>query len=427
MKKIVFLVIIIIFGVVISQGKRMMDNHNPNEKHVTHVSEKKAQKERKARIKKELSQARQNVKNGKDLENTEKSIRNLLGDSLNKNEINIHLALYDVIKKQYDLGNEKLFLKQKYDTASLFNMAQRMFLALNDLDSVDALPDERGMIVPRYRRSNASQIAPYHKNLYGGGIFYLNHQKYKEAISCMDTYLSAYGWPLFSNDKLSRSERIVNHAGYIVLLAGYSSKDYNMALKYQDLALRYHPRLEKSLEYLAEIYNEKKNFERYEEYLKMGVDSFPQSSYFYPHLIDYYSNHSMNDKAMLLTDNVIAKDSTNLLFKRVKQMLLLNEGKYEECITLGDKILEKNDSLADVNYNVGLAYYNMSIELSSRNTKRTREFTRKINDIYRKCRPYMERYRSLRPEEKDKWRPILYSIYLNLNLGKEFEEIQQMK
>ena len=39
------------------------------------------------------------------------------------------------------------------------------------------------------------------------------------------------------------------------------------------------------------------------------------------------------------------------------------------------------------------------------------------------ARRYAERYRVLCPEEKDKWGPILYKIYLELNLGKEFEEI----
>ena len=53
-----------------------------------------------------------------------------------------------------------------------------------------------------------------------------------------------------------------------------------------------------------------------------------------------------------------------------------------------------------------------------------RFLTKKANALYRKCRPYMEKYRALAPDQKDKWRPVLYTIYLNLNLGKEFSEIE---
>lgn len=42
------------------------------------------------------------------------------------------------------------------------------------------------------------------------------------------------------------------------------------------------------------------------------------------------------------------------------------------------------------------------------------------------ARPYMEAYRKLAPDEKRKWAPALYRIYLNLNMGKQFEEIDKV-
>ena len=35
----------------------------------------------------------------------------------------------------------------------------------------------------------------------------------------------------------------------------------------------------------------------------------------------------------------------------------------------------------------------------------------------------MEKFRVLQPNERAKWRPVLYNVYLNLNMGKEFSEI----
>lgn len=48
-----------------------------------------------------------------------------------------------------------------------------------------------------------------------------------------------------------------------------------------------------------------------------------------------------------------------------------------------------------------------------------------LND-YRKALPYLERYRQLAPDMKDRWSRPLYTIYLNLNMGKEFDEIDKI-
>lgn len=35
----------------------------------------------------------------------------------------------------------------------------------------------------------------------------------------------------------------------------------------------------------------------------------------------------------------------------------------------------------------------------------------------------MEQYKKMRPEDKEKWAPSLYNIYLKLNMGKQFDEM----
>ena len=67
--------------------------------------------------KKEISLAKDNIKKGTNLE---RSMVNLLKDSANRNNEKIWLTLYEAQKKQYEQGNEKLYLKQDYDTAKLF-------------------------------------------------------------------------------------------------------------------------------------------------------------------------------------------------------------------------------------------------------------------------------------------------------------------
>ena len=97
-------------------------------------------KARKKEVKKQLEQVKVSLKSGRNLQGVESSLNKLLQDTLNQKDERLYLALYDVLKKQYQQGNEKLFLKQKYDTASLFVTARKMFLLLDRFDSIDALP-----------------------------------------------------------------------------------------------------------------------------------------------------------------------------------------------------------------------------------------------------------------------------------------------
>lgn len=121
---------------------------------------------------KEMSQARSYIKSGKDYDKAEKLMVELLSkDSLNRMNPKIYLLLYQAVLKQYEAGNEKLYLNQQYDTASLFNITKRMFAVLEALDSVDAAPDKKGRVKLEYRKKHASELDTYRPNLYYGGTF----------------------------------------------------------------------------------------------------------------------------------------------------------------------------------------------------------------------------------------------------------------
>lgn len=71
------------------------------------------------------------------------SMRKLLTDSANRNNKKIWNILFDAVKKQYEQGNEKLYLKQAYDTAQLFNATRQLFVIAQGLDSVEMIPNKK--------------------------------------------------------------------------------------------------------------------------------------------------------------------------------------------------------------------------------------------------------------------------------------------
>ena len=75
--------------------------------------------------------------------------------------------------------------------------------------------------------------------------------------------------------------------------------------------------------------------------------------------------------------------------------------------------------------NAGLAYFNQAVILD-KETQVSKQHRQMILNDYRKALPYLERYRQLAPNMKDRWSLPLYTIYLNLNMGKEFDEIDKI-
>ena len=92
--------------------------------------------------KKAISQAKTYIKSGRDLDKAVKLMEDLLKDSTFRRNEKVWLTMGDAVKMQYDQGNRKLYLKQQYDTASLFAKAKDLFHIYECLDSLDAIPNK---------------------------------------------------------------------------------------------------------------------------------------------------------------------------------------------------------------------------------------------------------------------------------------------
>ena len=373
--------------------------------------------------KKEISQAQTIVKSGKNLAQAEQQMRKLLKDSINQKNIKVWVILTEAVRGQYLAGNERMYLRQQQDTAALFKLALKMFGDYQSLDSVDALPDKKGRVHLKYRNSNSAFLNIYRPNLYNGGVYFLRKQNYKEAFSMIDAFLDCQRQPLFENYHYER-DTLNRTAAFWTVLCGYQTGDHEMALKYKDLALQDTLHLESCFQYLAEIYKQQGDKQKYEWALVKGFECNPSSSYFFPRLIDYYNTSNQTERAMTIVNDALQTNDSSELFLFAKSNLLLNQGNYDECIAICDTLIARNDTLADAYYNAGVAYVNKAflLEKGKVDVKQRRE----IRQLYQKALPYMERYRALAPQEKDKWAAALYNIYPKLNMGKQFEEIDQM-
>lgn len=374
--------------------------------------------------KKEMSQARSYLKSGRDFEKAEKLMRELLNDSANKDNLKIHFLLVQSVLRQYEAGNERLYLHQQYDTAQLFKVNLNLFNVIEAMDSVDAKPDHKGRIRPKYRERHAQQLDRLRANLFFGGTYFLRKADYNAAYRFFEHYIACARMPLFSDMHYDVRDKRMAQAAYWATYSAYKMADTTRILTYADMAMADSATRELTLQYVAEKYRICNIDSSYHSTLRKGFNEYPTSSYFFPHLIDFYLQRNRASEALAVADSAIANCDTCELYLFAKNTALLNLGRYDECIALGDTLIARNDSLADAYYNVGTAYLNKAIMLENKGRLRSNRTV--IHRLYAKSRPYMERYRALRPDDKDKWGTALYRVYLNLNMGKQFDEIDKL-
>ena len=374
--------------------------------------------------KKEISEARSYIKSGKDYDKAEKLMTGLLAHPENRKNEKIYETLYNAIMGQYVQANEKLYLKQAYDTAAFFNITQRMYLAAQALDSLDMQPDAKGRVKLDYRKSNAEQLNQLRPNLYYGGTYQVRREAYRKAFTYFDLYIDAARQPLFDGYKYMETDKLIPQAAYWATLCGFKLQNPQMTLKYSQLALTDKDKSKFVLHYMCEAYRLQRNQTEYLNTLNLGFKLFPSYPYFFPRLADHYKFLGDNETVLKLADQGLKKSSDNTLFLLAKSIALLNMNRYDECVEVSRQMIAINKNQAEPYFNIATCYLNQALALEQKNEPR--KYRAQLKKLYTDACPNMEKYRELVPSDKQRWGPALYRIYLNLNKGKQFEEIDRL-
>ena len=377
--------------------------------------------------KKEISQARTYIKSGKDkdLSSAEKLMTGLLAkDSANRQNLRIYTTWYDAVMKQYEAANEKLYLKQKYDTVQFFSIIRKLYQIAEALDTLDARPDKKGRVRPEYRTEHARQLDLMRRNLYYGGTFQVRKAQYADAFSFFETYLDADCQPLFTGYDYLNNDTMMVQAAYWAVFCGYKLQQPVATLRYHELALRDTSKREFTLQYVCEAYHLQHNDSAWLATLRQGYEEFPEHPYFFPRMADYYTSRGQYDSVLALTSQGLKINPRNQLFLLAQSVAQLNAGYYDDCLETSEQLIALNDTMPEAYFNIATVHLNKALMLENENEPRKNRM--QLIKLYRDARPYMEAYRKLAPDDKKRWAPALYRVYLNLNMGKQFDEIDRV-
>lgn len=368
----------------------------------------------------QIGEARTIIKSGKNYDKAELLMTNLLKDSANRDNKRVHEIWLLSVQKQYEQANERFYMKKQQDTAQFFSLVRRMFTIAFRLDSLDARPDRKGRVAPDLRQSVSRDMAGYRPNLFSGGSYYLRKSDYPRAYDYFETYIDCARQPLFTTQHFDSTDTRLPEAAYWATYTAYRMQNPVLALRYHKLALLDSVKAEYTYQYIAEAWRALSDDSMYVATLRDGFTRFPKSTYFFPRLMDSYSQGGHYDKALKTADEALAIDSLNEFFLFAKSVVLLNMEQYAQSLEYTNRLIAMDTKMADVYYNAGRAYLNIALRMDSRRYKK------QIRKMYQQALQPLEHYRQLAPTEKDKWGPALYRVYFNLNMGKQFDEIDKI-
>lgn len=361
------------------------------------------------------------------LEEAMKQIAACESDSLLADEYKVYEWGVRVQQRMNEQENEKIYLGQICDTARFFSSVKGIFNY-----SVKAYEKgiAQGMKAVPLHEKTCARLWMYYPNLGVACHYYYKKGDYAQACDYLDTYIQTAQSPLFSNaPKPLLDELHLPTMAFFRLKSNYELGQYAKVI--QDASLAMHDSLHhgSTLRYLSLASLREGKMEEYVAYLYRGLREAPGASFFYSQLSDYYQRSDQLGRALLLTDSLLQVRPGTSLYLFGKSYLLMKLKRYAESIRVSEDLLGHDDEWVEAYYNVGVCYCNMAAEALRRkpaDVEQYKAFSRQVHDYYEAARPYLEHYREAYPDRVRKWGPLLYRVYLNLNMGDAFDEVDSL-
>ena len=359
----------------------------------------------------------------------------LINEALTNPETKDNAATWDVAgyiqKRINEKEMENAYLRKPYDTLKVYNSVLNMYNYYVKCDELAQIPNEKGKIKNKYRSANSKTLLAERPNLINGGIQYFNLNKNEDALKYFAAYVDAATLPMMEKENLLEKDTILPQVAYYATLAADRVGDKDAVMKYAQYALKDKENGQFAMQLLTDAYKAKGDTAKWVEKLQEGIVKFPENQYFFANLVDYYSSSNQNDKAMQFADDMLAKDPNNKLYLYVKAYLYHNMKDYEKAIEFYKKTLDIDPAYAEACSNLGLVYLLQAQEYADKapadiNDPNYATAQAEIKKFYEAAKPYYEKARELKPDQKDLWLQGLYRVYYNLNMGPEFEEIEKM-
>lgn len=342
---------------------------------------------------------------------------------------NAKLCIYSIEANSglNDAQNMKIYLKQSYDTLAFFSTTRDIISEAVRLDSIERMLQLTENKKPKQTHYVREQLQKYFPNMNAAARYFYKIRNYSEAMRYLRTCLELPHTTLGQAAQLSTQADAMNAVRYMT--SAYSTKQYGDVLRYDSLALSVtHVRAD-MMKTLALTANAMKDSAAYHARLADGWKEYPHDAFFFTRLADFY-NHSLQYKQTLhLAQQQLSIDSTFTSAYMARCVAFYNLEQFDSCIVNAEHALACDSTFAEAHYYIGAAYINLIARISMPDNLGTRAYRKALAEqqrLYLLAEPELETYRRMAPQAKQQWAPLLYKVYLALNRGKKFAEIEAL-
>ena len=380
-----------------------------------------------------LRQAREALKKNQNLEQTAKT---LLAEAArdgakHADRVECLRLAAECSRKLHAEENKKMYLNQKADTARFYSHILDIYVRERQADSLSRTPDEKGRVRPLSPRRVRDVLFPYRKNLLGGGKYFYLKGQYADAYRSLDTYVKCADMEAFAADSLLHTDTLMPVAAYLAVDAARLTANHDGVIAHARLAQRAGLKSHLIQEYLSAALAAKGDSLDADAALREGLRRFASHPYFFSHLLDALADQMRWDDGLAFADSMLTVDGSNYLYWYARSLMLLKLERNREAIDAADSCLTRSADFVDAHYVKGIASLNLAViytetactDLTDPRCKRDREV---IRSLYTLAKLPMERVRELSPQDTARWAAPLYRIYLNLNMGPEFDEMDRI-
>ena len=359
-------------------------------------------------------------------------IDNAMKNELNKNWDQTWLVAADIYEDFYNKENIKSY-NQAYDTVGMYKLLTDWYRYAMKADSLQQIPNAKGKTSDEARKKHSAEMHRTMSDHIRGGIFYFNdHQDYEKAYELFDTYFTVANHPMLdawiSDDTIFR--KYVPIYSYYPALAAYNLEKWDNVIKYASVAVADEEVGETATEMICDAYGNLQDTVKWLETLKQGLVKYPTAEYYYAKLLNYYNQKDDMAELESFVKEMIQIDPEKAYNYFVLGYVAQQSKNYDEAIKQYETAIEKDENLSDAYFNLGLCImFQASDFMDSKSSldyrsKAYKDAVKEQKNFYKKALPYIIKYRELKPSLTDKWAIPLQTIYYQLDMSKELNEVE---
>ena len=311
-------------------------------------------------------------------------------------------------------------MDQNGDRTQLYTTLEAAVPAWLKLYAIESQPNEKGKVNLKYTKKAKESLHNDHIQLFYGGVWFLQNQKYDEAIEALDKFLTVKKSELFADDKdVAAIDSNAMNSAYYAIGSASQQKQYDKVIDLYNRFGSFAVEPQNVAQWVIAAHFAKGDSLGAVPVLTSSVKAYPEDPYFLANLVTILKNNGRADEAIKLLDERIssnAKDATALLVKGS----IIEDADLKEALAWYLKAAKADPANTNAFIYLGGGLYNAAAKIYE-NAELTQAQAQLAENLLKSAIPVLEIAYKSRP---DNVKGMLGSIYYQQKMNDKHDALK---